>query len=519
MKVLIPTKLDKVAANILTAAKFTVVQDADTPLAELAAANADAEVVIVRSEKVTAEIIDALPELKLVVRAGAGYNTIDTKYARKCGVDVMNTPGANSNAVAEEVVAMILAAYRHVVAGDISTRAGGWEKKKFMGSELTGKTVGILGLGHIGQLLIKRLSGFEVKILGYDPFISAELAAQLGVRLATVEEIFSEADIVSLHIPENNETRGMINAGLFARMKAGAMLVNCARAGVINENDLRAAKAEKKIIYCNDVYPKDEAGEKSVADVADLMLPHLGANTNEANFTAAKRSAEQTIAYFEHGITTAVVNKDLPDGFNPKFQELAYVVTAIANRYLGETQPNRIATSFYGGLHDFGKWMTAPIVAGITTDVDMHEPSDAAAFIAERGVELINREVDNSKQYGSTMTIDLFAGDDSIRTVSVRGTIVENNLMISRIGDFDHIYWSPNGFMLFVEYADAPGVISKIAGVLSEKNINILDMRAPQNEAGTRSLAILRTNVEVCPELVKLIAERVNACNAFTFAY
>ena len=131
----------------------------------------------------------------------------------------------------------------------------------------------------------------------------------MGVKLVDLETLFRESDIVSLHIPENDKTRGMINGDLFKVMKNGAMLVNCARAGIINEADLRAAKAEKKLIYCNDVYPKDEAGEKSVADVADVMLPHLGANTKEANFVAAKRSAEQTVAYFEEGAKDWVVNK------------------------------------------------------------------------------------------------------------------------------------------------------------------------------------------------------------------
>ena len=319
-KVLIPTKLDKVAAGLLAAKNYNVVQDADTPLADLIAANSDAEVLIVRSEKITAAEIDALPNLKLVVRAGAGFNTIDTKYARSKNIDVMNTPGANSNGVAEEVVAMMLAASRHVVAGDISTRAGLWEKKKFMGTEVTGKTVGILGLGHIGQLLVKRLAGFEVKVLGFDPMISPALAEKLGVELCTVDRIFAESDFVSLHIPENDETRGMINSRLFDMMKPGATLVNCARAGIINEADLRAAKANKQIFYLNDVYPKDEAGEKSIADVADLMMPHLGANTYEANFNAARKSAEQIVDYFEKGITTAVVNKSLPDGLDAKYQ-------------------------------------------------------------------------------------------------------------------------------------------------------------------------------------------------------
>ena len=302
-KVLIPTKLDKFAAQLLTERGYQVVLDGATPLADLIKANSDAEVLIVRSEKITPEIIDQLPQLKLIVRAGAGFNTIDIKYARKRDIDVMNTPGANSNAVAEEVIAMILASCRHLIPADISTRAGEWEKSKFMGRELTGKTVGILGLGNIGQLLVKRLAGFEVKILGYDPILSPALADKLGVELTNVDRIFAESDFVSLHIPENDETRGMVNRRLFDLMKPGATLINCARAGIVNEEDLRAVKAEKKIIFCNDVYPKDAAGPKSVADVADIMLPHLGANTHEANFTAARRAAEQTIAYFEQGIT------------------------------------------------------------------------------------------------------------------------------------------------------------------------------------------------------------------------
>ena len=160
-KVLIPTKLSDVAANTLKTAGYEVIQDADTPLEKQVAAHPDAVALIVRSEKVTPEIMDALPSLKLVVRAGAGYDNIDIVYARKKNVDVMNTPGANSNAVAEEVMAMILAYYRHIVQADATTREGLWEKKKYMGSELTKKTVGIIGLGNIGRNLVKRLQGFE----------------------------------------------------------------------------------------------------------------------------------------------------------------------------------------------------------------------------------------------------------------------------------------------------------------------------------------------------------------------
>jgi D-3-phosphoglycerate dehydrogenase / 2-oxoglutarate reductase len=520
-KVLIPTKLDTVAASLLTEKSYTVVQDADRPLNELAAEHKDTEVLIVRSEKVTPEIIDALPELKLVVRAGAGYNTIDTKYARRKNIAVMNTPGANSNAVAEEVVAFMLAGARHLVPADISTRAGKWEKKNFMGTELTGKTIGIVGLGNIGRLLIKRLEGFNMQILGYDPMISPALAEKIGVELCSVQEIFEKSDYVSLHIPENDETRGMINCKLLRSMKDGATLVNCARAGVINEEDMRAVKAEKKIIFCNDVYPKDAAGDKSVANIADVMLPHLGASTKEANFNAAKRAAEQTVGYFEQGITNCVVNKGIPDGLDVAYQRLAFVLTSIASGYLGKDKhPARIETSFYGELNQYAKWMTAPITAAISTEFDIfQDASDAASFLESRGIELLNRDVNNEKHYGESMTIDLFAGDEVVAQASVRGTITENNLMVSRLKNFDKLYLEPTGHNLFVEYSDQPGVIGKIASVLGEKNINIIDLRAPQDLKAGNSLAVIKTNTEIPAMLIEKIKVDVNAQHAFQFSF
>ncbi len=518
-KALIPTKLDKVVTGILAEKGFTVVQVPEKPIEELVKENPDGEVLIIRSEKVTAAVIDALPKLKLVVRAGAGYDNVDIKHARRRNVDVMNTPGANANAVAEEVVAMVLAAYRKLVQADASCRAGEWEKTKFMGRELTGKTLGILGLGNIGRLLVKRLEGFELKILAYDPVLSADLAAQMGVTLCTVEEIFAKADIVTLHIPENEATKGMVNKKLISTMKTGALLVNCARAGIINEADLRELKAEKKLVFCNDVYPKDAPGPKSVADIADIMAPHLGASTAEANFVAAKRAAEQTVAYFEKGVTTCVVNKGVPDGLDESYQHLASVLARLAKAYLGEGRPpHKIETSFYGKLHQFGKWMISPITAGISQEFDPFlDSADAKSFLQSRGIALGDREVDNKKNYGESITIDLFEGDKVINKVSVRGTIAEGNLMISRINDFDKIYLEPSGNNLFVEYGDAPGVIGKIASILGSESINIIDIRAPQDLQSNRSLAVIKTSVVVSKETVAKIAKAVDAINAFTF--
>ena len=309
-KVLIPTALDSIAKEILEAhGGYAVVQVPKCDVLQLVRDNPDVHALIVRSEKITAEIIDAAPQLKAVIRAGAGYNTIDIVHARKKGVDVMNTPGANSNGVAEEVVALMLAAARKLIPADASCRAGKWEKTAFMGTEITGKTVGIVGLGYIGRLVVKRLSGFEPKLLGYDPGITMRQAAELGVKLVSLDELFSESDYITLHLPEIAETKGMVNRNLIGQMKPGATLINCARAGIVNEADLRALKAEKKIHFLNDVYPKDEEGPKSIADVADIMVPHLGASTREANAKAAELAAQELIDLDEKGIDKAVVNK------------------------------------------------------------------------------------------------------------------------------------------------------------------------------------------------------------------
>jgi D-3-phosphoglycerate dehydrogenase / 2-oxoglutarate reductase len=516
-KVLIPTKLDKVATDLLTAKGYEVVADSETPIEELIAQNPDTNAIVVRSEKVTSEIIDSLPELKLVVRAGAGYNTIDTKYARVKNIDVMNTPGANSNAVAEEVIALYLAAYRNIVVGDSTTREGKWEKKKLMGREITEKTIGIIGLGNIGRLVVKRLHGFDMKFLAYDPFISADYADELGVELLTMPEIFERADCISLHIPENDETRGSINSSLLGLMKPGSVLINCARAGIINEDDLRKAKAEKNLLFCNDVYPKDAAGDKSVTDIADIMLPHLGASTFEANYNAANRSAVQIIDYFEKGITKCVVNKDLPDGLDVNYQKLANVITKFARIYLGENRsPHKLETSFYGDLHEYSQWLLRPIIKGICPNIDYQSiASNPENFLTESGILLKNRDTTENTKYENSITIDLFEGKDIINKVSIRGTITEGNLIISRINNFDKLYLEPNGNNLFFEYTDRPGVIGTITSLLGSNNININEIRAPQDKDKTNALIALKTDKPVANKLVEEIKVKIDAKTAF----
>lgn len=515
-KVLIPTKLNPVAKELLEAnGNYTVVQDESTDLSALAAQNPDTYALFVRSEKVTADIIDALPALKVVIRAGAGYNTIDIKHARSKKIDVMNTPGANANAVAEEVIALMLADARHVVPADASTRAGKWEKKKFMGKEVTGKTIGIVGLGAIGRLVAKRLSGFAVTVLAFDPVLSEEAADRLGVKLVPLSDLFAQSDYVSLHIPENEHTRRLINRDLLGQMKDGATLVNCARAGVINEDDLRAVKAEKGLRFLNDVYAKDAEGDKSIADIADIMVPHLGASTKEANYNAARRSAEQLIDFDEKGVTSYIVNRDIPEGLDETYAELAYTIAKLTRAMIGEeAQLSKVETSFYGDLKQFGNWLAVPVVSALSEEFDRSMDEKAAiSYLEEMGIDYASRETDASKKYGNTITVDLVArvDEESLKRISVRGTVAEGHLMISRIGGFNGLYFEPEGHLALFTYADRPGVLSEIAGAMAKEGINIDDVRNPHDESGERSIAILKLSREIPEGILRGIAKKIDA--------
>jgi len=519
-KVLIPTKLAGVAKSMLEEhGGYQVFQEEGADLLALANDHPETYALIVRSEKVSAEVIDAFPNLKLVIRAGAGFNTIDTKYARSKGIDVMNTPGANSNAVAEEVIALMLADARHIISADASCRQGLWEKSKFMGSEITGKTIGIVGLGYIGRLTAKRLSGFDMKVVGYDPVISEDYAHELGVTLLTLEELFEQSDYISLHIPENDTTRGIVNADLLSKMKDGAAIINCARSGIINEDDLREAKQSKNIRFLNDVYPKDEAGDKTVTDIADIMLPHLGASTKEANSNAAQYSARQLIDYDDKGITSAIVNRDIPAGLDQAYADLAYTLTKLCRCVLGcEAHLKMVETSIYGNLAPYAEWLLVPVTTALHNDFDRSKDHFAAQdFLKGNGVDYMNREVDTSKAYENSITVDLTAttGGEALRRASVRGTLAEGRLMVARINGFDNLYIEPKGHLVAFVYKDRPGVLGQIANAMAEHDINIDDVRNPHDELGEKSIAIIKVNKAVSDEIINTLAESIDAEIAF----
>lgn len=256
--------------------------------------------VIRSATKVNKELIDAAPNLKYVVRAGEGTDNIDKVYAKEKGIKVSNTPGANNNSAAEHAVALMLTVLRKTAQADASMKKGEWNKDAFTGNELTNKTVGIMGFGRIGQIVAKRISGFEPKVLFFDPLVH-QSQVNWATKVNTLEELFSQSDIVTIHTPLIDATKGVVNGNLLSKMKPDAILINCARGKIVNENDLYETLKAKKIKGAGfDVFATEPLEADSKLKTLDniVLTPHLGGSTEEAQFRVGEMAAHQIVEFF-----------------------------------------------------------------------------------------------------------------------------------------------------------------------------------------------------------------------------
>jgi len=311
-KILIPEKIDPICPQIFKDAGFEVDYLPNLSAEELAAAVGGYEGLVVRSStKVTAEIIAKAGRLKIIGRAGAGVDTIDVPAATAAKIIVMNTPGQNSNGVAELVFGLMLALVRHVVAGCVTLKEGRWEKSKLAGTELGGKTLGLIGLGYIGRRVSAIAGGFGMTVLAHDPMLNENQIRAAGAQPANIDQILAGSDFVSLHLPKTKDTANLIDAAALAKMKPGAFLINCARGGLVDESALAEALKGGRLAGAGfDVF----AAEPPAADNPLLALnnfigtPHLGASTAESQVNVAVAVAKQMIAYFQNGALEGAVN-------------------------------------------------------------------------------------------------------------------------------------------------------------------------------------------------------------------
>ena len=312
MKVLVSDSLAEEGIDILQQAEGIEV-DVKVGLSpqELKGIISDYHGLVIRSAtKVTAEIIDDAKNLKVIGRAGAGLDNVDIPAATKRNIVVMNTPGGNTTSVAEHTISLMFSLARHVPQATSSMKAGKWEKKKFMGMELYQKTLGIIGIGNVGAIVADRALGLKLKVIAHDPFVSEEKAQEMGVELVSLDELFQRADIITIHTPLIDETRGLINAASFEKMKDGVIIINCARGGIVVEEDLcQAIKKGKVRGAALDVFEKEPPGSCSLLELEEVICTsHLGASTKEAQVNVAVAVAEQISDYLLKGEIRNAVN-------------------------------------------------------------------------------------------------------------------------------------------------------------------------------------------------------------------
>lgn len=312
MKVLISDKIEEVCPRKLR--EFPGIEVVEkgglAPAALLQEIKGCIGLIVRSATKVTREVIEAGSGLKVIGRAGAGVDNIDVKAATARGIVVMNTPGGNANAVAELTIALMLALARELPRGDATMKAGKWEKKSFLGTELAGKTLGLIGIGFVGSRVAAKARGLDMKVQVYDPFVSPDESKRLGVEMVELDPLLASSDYVSLHLPKTPETTGLINKELIARMKRGVYLVNCARGGIVNDADLLAGLNSGQVAGAAvDVYDPEPPADWALAKHPRVIaLPHIGATTVEAQETVARMIAEQVGAYLTTGKVKFAVN-------------------------------------------------------------------------------------------------------------------------------------------------------------------------------------------------------------------
>jgi D-3-phosphoglycerate dehydrogenase / 2-oxoglutarate reductase len=490
--------------------------------AELLARVADADALVVRSAtQVDGEVLAAGRNLKVVGRAGIGLDNLDVSAATRLGVMVVNAPQSNVISAAEHTVALILAQARNIPQADAALREGRWERSRFQGAELYGKTLGIVGLGRVGALVAQRLNAFGMRVIAYDPYVSRDRAAQMGVELASLVEVLARADVVTVHLPKTPETTGLIGERELAAMRPGARLVNTARGGLVDETALaKAVESGHLGGAALDVFSEEPTTQSPLFELDRVVVtPHLGASTAEAQDKAGVAIAEQLILALTGQFVPNAVNVDagpVPDAlrpFLPLAEKLGRLYTALAgggpsgraNLVMG----GRLGLEYVGALaeHDTRvltlaalKGMLAPVVAEPVTYVN------APLLAAERGLELVETKTLHSRDWVNLMSL---SGEGSRGPVGVAGTTMgardaERLVTVNGI----EIDMSPSAHMAFLFYEDRPGVIGRVGTIFGRAGINIASMQVGRRKQGGEALMALTVDAGVpAPVLDQVMAE------------
>ncbi len=463
------------------------------------------------STKLKGELLSAAGCVKVIGRAGIGVDNIDVEVCSRRGIVVMNTPFGNTITTAELAVAHMVAAARMIPQASSSTRSGKWEKSRFMGMELTGKKAGVIGAGNIGAIVCDRLKGLHMAVYVYDPFISDERAAAMGVvKVETVAELAETVDMLTIHVPLLDTTRNLINADILARMKKGSILVNCARGGIVDEGALyEACKSGHLRAAALDVFENEPARKNPLFELDNVSFtPHIGASTDEAQENVAVQVAEQMSDYLLNGTVRNAVN--MPSLSEEEQRLLApYLLLAERmGRFVGQTMTpgySRITAHFEGHAASINrKPLINSMLQGLLSQ-SMEEVNavNAGMLAKDRGIEVTESARETSENFSTLIRMEV-EGDEGTRCVS--GTLFDETR--PRLVSFDtyEVEIAPRGNLIFIQNEDRPGVIAAIGSILAEANINIGDFRLGRREDADNAVALVQVDTPPDEHVINKLA-------------
>jgi D-3-phosphoglycerate dehydrogenase len=511
-KVLIADSLSPRAVEIF--AERGITADVKTGLAPDAVAKiiGDYDGLAVRSAtKVTSALIEAGAKLRVIGRAGIGVDTIDVPAATRRGIVVMNTPYGNSITTAEHAIALMFALARQLPAADRSTQAGKWEKSRFMGVELTGKTLGIIGCGNIGTIVADRALGLRMKVIGFDPFLSAERALAIGIEKVELETLLRRADFITLHTPLTDETRNLIDKAAIAKMRRGVRIINCARGGLVVEADLKAALASGQVAGAAlDVFLVEPAHDNMLfGNDAVVATPHLGAATSEAQENVALQIAEQMSDFLLHGAVSNAVNMPSVSAEEaPRL--LPYLKLAeLLGRFAGQVAQAGIKSVTIEYQGEVAALNTRPITAAALAGLLARARGavnmvSAPAVARERNIEIHEVRHDIPTDFHTLVRLTV-AHDDGSQVLS--GTVIAGSK--PRLVEIQGISLEAElgRHMLFLRNRDKPGLIGRVGTMLGEAGVNIATFHLGRAAPGGDAILLTETDQAVDPAVL----ERVRA--------
>jgi len=506
-KVLISDELSPAAVEIFKERGLEVDVKVGLSKEELEKVIGEYDGLAVRSAtKVTEKVIAAAKRLKVVGRAGIGVDNVDVRAATARGIIVMNTPYGNSITTAEHAISLMLALARQIPQADRSTKAGKWEKSKFMGVELFGKMLGIIGCGNIGSIVADRAIGLKMRVIAYDPFLSPERAIELGVEKVELDQLFRRADFITLHTPLTERTRGIIDAKALAQMKPTVRIINCARGGLIDEAALLEALKEGRIAGAAlDVFEVEPARENPLFALENVICtPHLGASTTEAQEKVALQIAEQMSDFLLEGAISNAINfPSISAEEAPKlspFIKLAEQLGSFAGQ-LTETRLKHAKIEYTGEIAEMNtRALTAALLAGLLrphiTDVNM---VSAPAMARERGlvIEEVKRGEEGAYQTYVRLTVETERGERSVagtvfsdgrpRIIQIKGINMEAEL---------------SRHMLYVTNQDKPGFIGKFGSLMGEAGVNIATLSLGRDQPGGNAICLVAVDEPVTDDIL-----------------